>query len=80
MRNILLKRGVWVHSEQGPTQTIVDAGGAGRVFDCLAQQEMTTLDGFRIRRGHADGEYMYDRTGGGLRIRDSRLTLRNCER
>ena len=77
-RNILLKGGVWVHSEQGPTETIVDAGGAGRGFDCVDQQDMATLEGFGIQHGHATGDVMEEQSGGGIRGIASQLTVRDC--
>jgi hypothetical protein len=69
-----MKAEVWVHSEQGPDATIIDAGGGNRVFDCLNLEQAATIEGFEMRNalGEVGGG------GGGVRCENSRLTIRDC--
>jgi hypothetical protein len=76
--DITLKAGIWVHSEQGPAATVVNAGGGVRGFDCVDQPQMVTLEGFTIRNGRAYGDTEEQGSGGGIRCLNSQLTLRNC--
>jgi hypothetical protein len=69
--DITLKGGVWVHTEQGPEVTIVDAEEHGRGFYGSDLGEVATLEGFTIRNGIA-GDW-----GGGLGIFGSPFSIRN---
>ncbi len=76
--DIVMKAGIWVHSEQGAEATTVDAASAGRGFDSAGLQQDAIIEGFRIVHGLVESGEYEDREGGGLRCRDSRMTIRDC--
>ncbi len=76
--DIVMKAGVWVHSEQGPDLTAVDAGGAGVGFTCLNLDQMATIEGFTILNGHAQGDDEHDASGGGVKCVASPLAIVGC--
>jgi len=51
---------------------------AGRGFDSAGLQLDAIIEGFRIVHGSVESGEYEDREGGGLRCRDSRMTIRDC--
>lgn len=76
--DIIMKAGIWVHSEGGAGVTTVDAGAAGVGFICTGLQEQVTIEGFMILDGLADGSGEEENSGGGLRCVDSNVVTRDC--
>ena len=76
--DILLKAGVWVHSEQGPDQTTIDATGAGVGFTCADLDQAPVVEGFTILNGYAQGGDMDLASGGGVRCVRSQLVIHGC--
>ena len=72
-----MKAGVWIHSEQGPAATTIDAESAGRGLVCLGAQQAAILEGFEIRHGRGEWE-VGNGSGGGVWCVDSQLLIRNC--
>jgi hypothetical protein len=73
--DIRMKAGVHLRSELGQAATAVDAGGVGRIFDCLNLESESIIDGFEIRNGYASGQEGW---GGGVRCISSQLRMRGC--
>jgi hypothetical protein len=71
--DLVMKSGIWVHSEQGPSVTTVDANGAGVGFHCTDLQETATIEGFGVVNGHNT-----EGGGGGVRCVNSNLLVRDC--
>jgi hypothetical protein len=76
--NIIMKAGVWVHSEDGPSATTVDANANGVGFDCAGLWRNTVLEGFTILNGLAEGPVGDDNSGGGIRSVASNLVVHDC--
>jgi len=65
-----------VVSETGAEDTIIDCEGLGRAFDFADGETAASLiEGLTITHGYA---YSYMDCGGGMRIRGSSPTIRNC--
>jgi hypothetical protein len=75
--DIVMRPGVWVHCEGGPSVTTVDANGAGVGFLCTDLQQTSTIEGFTILNGWAHTEQL-NGSGGGIRCIGSSLTVRDC--
>jgi hypothetical protein len=77
--DIVMKGGVWLHSEAGPTGTILDASGMGRVLECVELTERATIEGFSIQNGQApQGDEEVSSSGGGIHCVRSALRIRDC--
>ena len=76
--DIVMKPAIWVHSEQGPGATTIDANGAGVGFICVDLDQRSTVEGFAILNGRADGADQIEASGGGVRCVQSRLVIRDC--
>jgi len=75
--DIVMRAGVWVHSEGGPSVTTVDASAAGTGFICADLDQTVTLEGFTILNGRAQTAQR-DGSGGGVRCIESSLVIHDC--
>jgi hypothetical protein len=73
--DLMMKDGIVVHSEGGPSATILDAAGMGIGFQCIDLMQGGTIDGLTIRNGLVAGQ---NESGGGIRCVGVTLTVRNC--
>lgn len=71
--DIRMRPGIWLHSQQGPASTTIDANQQGLGVFCRDLQESVTIEGFTIRNGRTT-----DANGGGIRCLRSQVALRNC--
>ena len=66
-------KAIWLHSSNGPDETFIDGEGSRRVMKCVnGETKATVIEGFTIMDGWADNE------AGGLLIRNSSPSIRNC--
>ncbi len=73
----LLGKGITLRSNDGPSVTIIDAGGSGSVIKCISGEDLdTVIDGFTVTGGHAIG--FPDNRGGGMYNNASSPTVTNC--
>ncbi len=69
-----LGKNIIVRSEAGYDSTTIDGEDLARVVDCSSgEPDTAALEGFRIIRGYSAGS-----SGGGMRILNSDVTVRNC--
>ena len=70
----MLDREVWLHSSNGPSVTFLDGENTRSGLKCDFQGDCDTLiEGFTIHHGLQPGG-----NGGGVHIRESNPTLKNC--
>jgi hypothetical protein len=70
---IMMKAGIWLHSEAGPEATIIDAEGLHTVIWCSELNEQTIIEGLTITGGYRDG--LAGEGGGGIHCRESAVTI-----
>ena len=52
---LVMKSGIWLHSEVGPELTVIDAERNGRVILCEGASDQTTIQGLKITGGEVYG-------------------------
>jgi hypothetical protein len=70
---IMMKAGIWLHSEAGPEVTVLDAESQASVIWCSGLSEDTVIEGLTITGGYRDA--LANDGGGGIHCSDSRLTI-----
>jgi hypothetical protein len=70
---IMMKAGVWLHSEAGAEVTVLDAGSQASVIWCSGLSEDTVIEGLTITGGYRDA--LANDGGGGIHCRESHLTI-----
>jgi predicted outer membrane repeat protein len=73
--DIDLAKAIWVHSQDGAAETIIDGQNLGRVLEVRNVSGSCTIEGFTVRGGRFPGGFD---GGGGLACRSSTLTIKDC--
>jgi len=76
--DIVMKSGVTLMSESGRATTTIDAQELGRVFYCENIGSSTTIQGFTITGGHANGSGE-DLSGGGMYCYAASPSISGCD-
>ena len=70
---IMMKAGIWLHSEAGPEVTVLDAQRLASVIWCSGLSEQTTIEGLTITGGYRDA--LANDGGGGIHCSESHVTI-----
>ncbi len=67
-----------IRSESGPTMTIIDAQGLGRVFRVQLAPSTAAIKGFTIQNGFSDTLMTSGGGGGGIYLSQTAITIEDC--